>query len=259
MAKIRSLTEMISSTATDKLATARARQTPDNTAEKPRTAILDALKFIESAIASDGYAFSANSMKFSKKQGDFTYEISFQSDRNNAAGQRAAVWTHTLVHSRICTTWSRRHSSDWIRPATSFQPAIFVSQLGYLCKPAGWMEWDFADHTTRHPVAGDLLACIRERAYPVFATFEAGADKIAQLIDRGLTSPEPILRYLLSAGHHDLAKQSFNRYLQERPDLQVDFQRLRMEFETKGIPGYRSGEAHNLAGFAVATGFPWST
>ena len=112
--------------------------------------------------------FSPSGPKFARRCGDLTFQISIQSDRNNVAGQRAAIWVHASVYSRAFTAWAKKHSSEWVRPKASFPQPVFGSQLGYLCKPSGWMEWDFADKSKRRSVADDLIASIRSGAYPIF-------------------------------------------------------------------------------------------
>lgn len=258
MAEPRSFADIVVFTAKQKLAAARARQHPDATAEKPRDAILDGLQMVAKAIAEDGYIFSPSGPKFARRCGDLTFQINIQSDRNNVAGQRAAVWVHASVYSRAFTAWSKKHSSDWIRPNAPFPLPIFGTQLGYLCEPTGWMEWDFAEKSNRRFVADDLVTSIRAGAYPLFSTFEAGIEETARLADRDWPSPEGVLSYLLSRGHADLAGETLRGFLDQRTDLRDDFERFRREFAQKGVPNYRTGTAHDLAAFAVATGYPWN-
>ena len=258
MAEPRSFADVVVSTARQKLAAARARQHPDAAAEKPRHAILDGLQMVAEAIADDGYVFSPSGPKYARKCGDFTFQISIQSDRNNVAGQRAAVWVHALVYSRAFTAWTKKHSSDWIRPKAPFPVPIFGNQLGYLCEPGGWMEWDFAEKSKRQLVSDDLVASIRAGAYPLFSAFETGIEQTARLADREWPSPEGVLSYLLSTGHANLAGETLRRFFDRRPDLKGDFERFRRDFARSGVPHYRTGLTHDLAAFAVATGYPWN-
>jgi hypothetical protein len=255
MADPHSFADMIALTAKQKLAAARARQNPDATAEKPREAILDGLQTVGEVIAEDGYIFSPSGPKFVRKCGDLGFQITIQSDRNNVAGQRAAVWVHAFVYSRRYTAWSKKHSSDWIRPNAPFPLPVFATQLGYLCEPSGWVEWDFADKVKRQVIAGDLTAAIQAGAYPLFATFEAGVEEVARLAQQDWPSPEGILSYLLSTGHRELADETLRRYLHQRPDLKSRFERFNREFAEHGVPKYREGGVHDLAAFAVATGY----
>lgn len=46
---------------------------------------------VAKAIAEEGYIFLPSGPKFARKCGDLTFQFAIQSDRNNVAGQRAAV------------------------------------------------------------------------------------------------------------------------------------------------------------------------
>jgi len=258
MAVPRSFADLVAATARQKHAAAKARQNPDATAEKPREAIFDALHLVGDAIVEDGYTFSPSTPKFVRKHGDFTFEIRVQSDRNNLAGQRAAVWVHAAIYSRSLTVWRKKHYSGWIRPDAPFPLPLLATQLGYLSDPAGWVEWDFANKAKRRSTADDLTASIRAGAYPLFSVFEGAIEGIATIADREWLQPEGTLRYLLASGHTDLADKTLRHYLDKRPDFRAQFKRLHHQFVEHGLPSCRTATAHDLAAFAVATGYPWS-
>lgn len=257
MALSRSFSEIVASTAKQKLAAAQARQHPDATAEKPREAIFAALDIVDRAIASDGFVFAQSGPKFSRKAGDLTFEITIQSDRNNIAGQRAAVWVHASVYSRALTVWRKQHGSSWIRPNAPFPLPLFATQLGYLYQPSGWMEWDFAAPDKRQSVAEDLIITIRTGAYTLFSTFEGPIEGVAALNQFDWPPPEGVLSYLLAKGNKALAARAMKEYCDARPDFKESFEALRRQFEREGLPSYRAATPHDMAAFAVATGFPW--
>ena len=259
MAVPRSFAELVVATARNKLGASKARENPNTAVEKPRDAIFDALHMVSDAIGADGYAFVPSGPKFVRRSGDFSFEISIQSDRNNSAGQRAAIWVHAAVYSKSLTAWRKQHPSDWIRPKAPFPHPVFSNQLGYLCNPAGWMEWDFADKAKRRSIVDDLVASIRTGAYPFFSIFEGPIERIAAVTDQDWPLPEGILSYLLSNGHLHLADETLHRYLGRRPDFARQFERLRQQFAEQGLPSYRAAIPHDLAAFAVATNYPWST
>jgi hypothetical protein len=259
MAAPRTFADMVRLTAQQKLAAAHARQNADVAAEKPREAIFDALHMVGDAIAADGFVFLSSGPKFVRKHGDFAFEIIIQSDRNNIAGRRAAIWVHTAVYSRSLTAWRKKHGSAWIRPNAPFPLPLFGTQLGYLCDPAGWVEWDFADRAKRRSIADDLISSIRVGAYPLFSTFEGTIEDIAAVADHDWPPPEGILSYLLSRGHAALAEETLRRYLDKRPGFRAQFEQFRHRFVEQGLPPYRTAIPHDLAAFAVATGFPWRT
>jgi hypothetical protein len=120
------------------------------------------------------------------------------------------------------------------------------------------MEWDSAENSKRRFVADDLVGSIRTGAYPLFSSFAAGVEETARLVERDWPSPEGLLRYLLSRGHADVAGEALRRFLSQRTDLRDDFERFYHEFAQEGVPDDRTGVAHDLAAFAVATGYPWN-
>jgi len=257
MASPRSFAEIIAATAQQKLAAAKARQAPATAVEKPREAILAGLRIVAETIASDGFAFSSSGPKFTRKTTDLSFEIAVQSDRNNVAGQRAAIWVHAAVYSRSLSAWRKAHESPWIRPNAPFPLPAFTTQLGYLCDPPAWVEWDFCDVAKRDLTANDLICSIRTGAYRLFSIFEGSIEGVAALVDRDWPPPEGIISYLLSQGHDSLADQTLRSYLNARPKFRTEFEALKTQFSQDGLPSYRTAIPHDLAAFAVATGFPW--
>jgi hypothetical protein len=254
MAGPRLFADLVAATARQKLAAANARQNPDVAGEKPREAIFDALQMVGDAIAIDGFSFTRSGPKFSRKSGDLTFEITIQSDRNNVAGQRAAIWVHARVYSKSLNAWRKSHPSDWIRPKAPFPIPVFGNQLGYLRDTGSWVEWDFADRAKRRSVADDLITSIQTGAYPLFATFQGAIEGVAALSDQDWPPPEGVLSYLLSLGCAPLATDALRSYLDKRPKFRRDFEKFYEQFSETGLPSYRTAIPHDLAAFAVATG-----
>jgi len=259
MAEPGALSDLIVATAYQKAAAAQARLNPDPLAEKPRGAILAGLRLVADALAGDGYTLGPSGPKLVRKRGDLTFQLSIQSDRNNIAGCRAAIWVHPAIYSRSFTAWSRNHDSAWIRPNAPFPLAFFGAQIGDFCQPRGWMEWDFADAATRDVVADDLVRTIRDNIFPIFAVFDGPMAGIAALADRDWPPPACLLGYLLSQGEGEAAEKALNRYLAERPRVEAQFQSLLRKFAAEGLPASRDLGAADLAAFALATGYPWGS
>lgn len=258
MAVLRSFTEIVEATAQQKLAAAQARNNPDANAEKPREAILDALNMVAGVVAAEGYDFFRSGPRFARKCSDFRFEISVHSDHNNVAGKRAAIWVYAVVYSKTLATWRKKHPSEWVRLKTNANAPLFTSQLGYLCKPASWMEWDFANKVERRAIVDDLIGSIRAGAFPLFTTFGGPIEGVAAIVDRDLTPTESILSYLLLTGRPDLAEKALGRHLDKKPGFRAQFEKLFHQFSDQGFPPYRAASgAHDLAAFAVATGYPW--
>ena len=100
MAKSMSLKEAVTATAQQKAEAARARSAATPAVEKPRDIILDACAMIRDQLQDGGFSFRKTGPVLKRVTGDLTCTISFQSDANNIAGRRAAVWIHGAIASR---------------------------------------------------------------------------------------------------------------------------------------------------------------
>lgn len=254
MAKPLSFPELVEAIAQQQRAAGQARQHPVPGAEKPKEAILDALSMVADAIAADGYVFLRSGPRFARKCNDFTFVISIHSDHNNVAGQRAAISAYALVYSKELGAWRKKHSSSWIRLDAT---PLFTRQLGYLCKPPGWMEWDFANKAERSAIVEDFTATIRAGAFPLFSIFEGPVEGFAATEDNNQAPPEALLGYLLAIGRVELARKTLSRRLDRKAEFRTQFEKLFHQFSEQGLPPHLASDAHNLAVFAVATGYPW--
>ena len=153
MSKSLSIGDVIVAMAKQKRDAARARSAPI-AAEKPRDVILRACQAIGDKLAEDGFSFVKSGPKLKRVRGDQVFTIIFQSDRNNIAGRRAAVWIHAGVQNAGNATF------------------IGGGQIGNLQAKPTWMEWDFADASTREGEIEDAVAAIRRIILPFFDQFE---------------------------------------------------------------------------------------
>jgi len=67
----------------------------------------------------------------------------------------------------------------------------------------------------------------------------------------------PRIDRLAVKGNTALATRTMKEYCDARLDFKAKFEALRHQFELEGLPSYRSATPHDMAAFAVATGFPW--
>jgi hypothetical protein len=153
MSKSLSIGDVIVATAKQKRDAARARSSSVD-AEKPRDVILRACEMIADQLKHDGFSFVRSGPKLKRVRGDHVFSILFQSDRNNIAGRRAAVWIHAGVQNK--------------------GRAAFIDggQIGNLVPQKTWMEWDFADKRARESEINDAVAAIKRIILPFFAQFE---------------------------------------------------------------------------------------
>jgi len=154
VSKSLSFGEAVVATARQKHDAAKARPSP-GTAEKPRDVILRACETIGRQLKEEGFSFVKSVPKLKRVQSGRTFSIFFQSDRNNIAGKRAAVWMHAGVQNSGSETF------------------IAGGQIGNLLAEPTWMEWDFADEKTREREIQDAVAAIRRIILPFFAKYES--------------------------------------------------------------------------------------
>ncbi|HVW35971.1 MAG TPA: hypothetical protein VHB99_01660, partial [Pirellulales bacterium] len=102
--EIRSIADFFADTAYRKHRAAQARfaGTPPGQ-ESPRDVYVAACASIGSYFEeSFGFKYSKSGPHARRPSGDFTFQISFQSSRNNVAGEHVALWIHgTVLSSRI--------------------------------------------------------------------------------------------------------------------------------------------------------------
>ena len=145
MAKPPSLLESLAQMARQKHEAARARHMADHGAEKPREIILTACSAIADQLSKDGFSFLKSGPKLKRKARDLTHNIHFQSDRNNVAGRRAAMWIHASVSSDIMARWRLENPMPWNGTHKPSLAIITGGQIGNLLPNSSWMEWNFAD------------------------------------------------------------------------------------------------------------------
>lgn len=153
MSKSLSLGEAIMARAHQKREAAKARSST-MASDKPREVILRACATVADKLRDDGFSFIKSGPKLKRVHNGRVFSIWFQSDRNNIAGVRAAVWIHAGVQNA--------------REA----PFIAGGQIGNLVPDRTWMEWDFADEAARDSEIDDAVATIRRIVLPFFAEFE---------------------------------------------------------------------------------------
>jgi hypothetical protein len=222
---------------------ARFRKRPDKV-ELPRDAILAGSQMIAHELASDGFSFLPSGPRFSRKDGDLRFEIRVQSDRNNIAGHRAAVWIHAFVRSPGFQRWRVERGL-----ALGSESYIAGGQVGNLREPQGWLEWDFADPNRRQVVANDAVTTIRERALPLFAKFQ-DLDAFVESLEHHVPSfvHQGVEVVLWKRGRESAAKVG-SVWLRENPQKVEAYRAALEKFRNEGLPHHRS--ASDLAFMSV--------
>lgn len=253
MRKRDSISEIFRDTARQKFEAAQARSSCDLGADKPRDVILGACAVISESLKEDGYSFFRSGPKLKRTSGDLTFEIFFQSDMNNIAGRRAAVWIHAGVSSAKLAKWRAAHPSPWIRRTGNGSGRITGAQIGNLSDDPTWMEWDFADAPKRQEEIESAIATIREVIFPFFALFE-DADNAVQILARHqMLQVTSLLEYALSTLGLERAEAAGRSYLAANPQIRSSFEAAYAQFSEHGLPEYRSTFSSDLAALALAT------
>ncbi len=253
MVKSLSFIEVLTATARQKAEAAKARSHPDPAATKPKDVISNACAEIADRLTEHGFTFLKSGPGLKRVQGDVTHEIAFQSDRNNIAGRRAAVWIHAGVSSRRLGQWRSTHPNDWVRREGPYSGRIVGGQIGNLTTPHGWMEWDFADQAKRQGLINDAVAAIRRIVLPFFALFEDPGRSIETLIQYDLMWQVSLLEYALASLGTEAAETFGRSLLRRKPEVQELFEAAYAEFAKTAPPRARGQLGRDLAALAVAT------
>ena len=253
MVKSLSFIEVLTATAKQKAEAAKARAHPDPTAIKPKDVISDACAVIADHMKGDGFTYLKSGPRLKRVQGDITHEIYFQSDRNNIAGRRAAVWIHAAVSSRKLARWRSTHPSTWVRLESPQAGRIVGAQIGNLTTPHGWMEWDFAYEAKRQGLINDAVEAIRRIILPFFALFEDPGRSIEALIHYDLPWQVSLLEYALSSLGKEAAEKFGRTFLHQNAQLLEHFETAYAEFAESQPPRARGQLDRDLAALAVET------
>jgi hypothetical protein len=245
--------EMITDTAQNKHAAAAARRHPDSLAEKPADVAKQCLTQIAREIGTDGFVPKSGGRRLTRRDGDFSYTIFFQLDRNNIAGRRVAVWTHASIESHILKQWLSQQGTAWGRAAPS--SGVFAGgQIGNLRRPSSWMEWDFADPAQREDTMEDLVLAIREIIFPFFA---ASSEPISALRSALEAEPAALVRTVEFAQAHfgkDEAERVVSHFLAKWPGMRESFFSAAEVYRRDGVPMGMRGGASDLAAIVVFLG-----
>ncbi|WP_457311452.1 hypothetical protein [Sphingomonas sp. UYAg733] len=255
MPKSLSFSESVIATARQKRDAAASRALPNAEREKPRDVILAAVAQIAAQLQEDGFAFYKSGPGLKRVGGDLSYEIIFQSDRNNIAGQRAAVWIHGAVSSRKLADWRRRHDHPWLRREGPQAGVISGGQIGNLGPVPSWMEWDFADPVTRPAEIDDAVTAIRRIMLPFFDLFDDPAAAVDVLVHHPVCPQKPLLEYAISILGKQAAEAALLSLLMAQPALRARFDAARAKFACAGLPQFSGDTASELAELWLAAGF----
>jgi hypothetical protein len=133
--------------------------------DSPRDLFLAACTEIAESLSPLGFKFAKSGPHAQRKDGDFTYRVSFQSSHKNVPGQYVALWIHATALSKRLAEWraSQPH-------AVGVGDGVAGGQIGNLVRPHGWRDWNLAGSIMRAVIA-DATSTVRSIALPYFERF----------------------------------------------------------------------------------------
>lgn len=132
-------------------------------AQPPREVTDYVIASIATALASEGFVHKKSAKKLVKHDGDFEFEIWFQSNRYNQAGVSVSMWIHASTSSKAFARWKKE--CGW---PLNLSGVIGGGQIGNLDVKPEWLIWEFADPYTRTADIALAVARIRSSALTYF-------------------------------------------------------------------------------------------
>lgn len=227
-----SIADLVADVANRKRRAAQARFAGTTSGqESPRDVYQAACASIGAHLAeSFGFKYSKSGPHARRKSRDFIFQISFQSDRNNVAGERVGLWIHGNV----------LRGKDYIAGG----------QIGNLQKNHCWLDWDLADATKRDEVIRDAIRAIEELALSYFAKFEdlPSLSKLLVNEDFPATDIERVVEFLMRYADLSTARLATANFLKRHADLVDAYRRDFKRYAVAGLEARRrSGWAEQLA------------
>lgn len=205
-----SFPEALHATAKQKAEAASAR-TVASGSDKPRDVILASCEAVAFNLQPEGFTFAKSGPRFRRVLGDLTYSIPIQSDRNNIAGRRAAVWVHAGIYSAELAKARRARPMPWGGDDGPDAGLVTGGQIGNLLLQPTWMEWDFANEETRPDEIAALIGSIRQIVLPFFALFGDPQAAVELLIHRPALSPASLIQYALVVAGRGGSRRGWER------------------------------------------------
>lgn len=250
---VHSIEELLRRTAAEKrdAAVARARGR-DSTAEPSSDVYEASCAEIASHFSSLGFRYAKSGPHFSKRSGDFTFKVSFQSSYHNIPGRHVALRVAANVASRSLKAWRAQHPHP-------FRNGDFVAGglLGNLLDDHPYIEWDLGGRRKRTRVVADIVEGIQTIALPYFERFSDPVALASWLRSHELPAiwVGDSVEFVGFYSDLDSASEVAGGFLRRRPELVPEFNAARRQFSERGFPAHLpTKHAEQLAWVVVAYG-----
>ena len=233
----RSFEEVLRSVGERKAAAAKARFAgSDPTAEKPRDVYLVACEEIAQALLPHEFRYLKSKQALDRTVGAFVHHVSFQSSRNNVAGQSVVMWMHANVRCKELAMWRSQQSTplrtdDWVAGG----------MVHLLTREHAMIEWQLADPMSRSATIANAQEFARTVVLGYFGLFEDPQRTVAELLKAPINAfnlGDQIEFLLCFAGPRE-ASQILERFVVHRSDLHSQMRRAIERVEREGLSEYR--------------------
>ena len=219
--------------------------------DSPRETYLAACATIAEPLSPLGFRFAKSGPHTQRKDGNFTYRVSFQSSHRNVADHSVALWIHANVLSKRLAEWRAAQ-------ARTLGSGDYVAggQIGNLVQPHGWRDWNLA-LATRSDVIADATSTVHSIALPYFERFAdvPGLCGLLQCEELPAMHIAHAIEFLLCFADRSAADAALSSFFSSRPELLADYHAHLSEFQERGLPQVRrTGFAYELAFDTVAYG-----
>ncbi|MBI2390182.1 MAG: hypothetical protein HYV09_11390 [Deltaproteobacteria bacterium] len=221
--------------ATRKARAAKARREPRAAdAEAPREIYGAACAAVAAALAADGFSYAKSRATLTRKAGDVTHRVLFQSSHNNVAGEHVAMWMYAHVQSAALGAWREKQRRR------AREDDFVAGGMVHLLEPDGpkMIEWELARAAARDAAVADVVSHLRSVVLPYFSLFAAPPALIERLKRRSVPAFElaSSVEYALCFGDARDAQAILDAYLRERPDLEAPSRAAQEKLATSGPP-----------------------
>lgn len=182
-----------------------------------------------------GYQYAASGPHMTRRAGQTTFRVGFQTSFNNTAGVSVELRVSADVYSRAFESW--RESV----PHPVSTGGWTAGGLIHLLAPGqSWQSWNLVNAGGTRAVIEEIINTIKARVLPYFAIFENPEHVITELRKRDIPAFDPAtaVEYALCFGGREAGQAVLSRWLNDNPRFLAGAREARLSYEKNGYPDY---------------------
>jgi hypothetical protein len=182
--------------------------------KNPREIYLEACDLIAQNLTADGFEYARSGPHLTRKRGEWTDKILFQSSRHNAAGSVVKLWIYVRLANSAFRKWRKSAGSP-----LAGNPYIAGAQIGNLRSPPAWIEFNLASASRQAEIVVDATSSVREIGFP-FIQLTSDTDALLEaLSSREVPGFEPhdAFEFALFKSGRDIAGRVLGGWLERKP------------------------------------------